>query len=786
VLLSLVLAAALAGDTNSVSQAYSGADGGIRVVVPRIEAEVTVDGVLDEPVWRLAARLTGFSIYAPVDGRPADERTEVLVWYSPGAIHFGVRAWAQAGTVRATLADRDKLASEDLVEFYLGTWNDGRQAMVFGVNPLGVQQDGSLLEGSSAGHGSFTGMSAGAGRESTDLSPDFTYSSRGRLTDYGYEIEVRIPFKSLRYQSADPQDWGLNVVRRTMLSGHEDSWVPALRARSSFLAQSGTLQGLTGLHRGLVMDVNPVVTARAVGASTDAGDWRYARAVEFGGNLRWGITPTLTLNGTVNPDFSQVESDASQVVTDPREALYFPEKRPFFLEGIEQFSVPNQLIYTRRIVAPVAATKLTGNLSGTNLAVMLAADDRALSHTGQDYPLFAIARVTHDLGEESRVGLVLTDREDGASYNRLGGVDARILVGGQYVFTAQAAASTTRTGDSVTTAPLWQLGFTRNGRQLGLNYSFRGVSDVFDAAAGFVRRRDIVNLALQHSLTFYGAANAGLERTTVGLYTAGNWRYDDFIRGQGLQDKQLWLTSQFTVRGGWSVTAMAMLESFGYDDRLYGDYAIERREGAVVDTVPYTRYANIKNQDVLLSVSTPWIGPISLTGEVIYGNDVNYSEWSPARIWIVNGTAQIRPTAQLRIDGSFILQSYVRRTDWSTVSLTRIPRLRLEYQVSRAIFLRLVGEYSAGVRDSLRDDSRTNAPVLIRDPGSGIYRREPALRQVDNRFRGDVLFSFQPTPGTVFFAGYGGAFVDAQAFGIDQFRRVGDGFFVKASYLFRL
>ena len=761
---------------------YRGLDGRIRVEIPRVEAEVAVDGSLDEPAWAVAARLTGFSEYAPADGRPAEQETEILVWYSSSAIHFGVRAHAAPGTTRATLADRDRLTNEDLVEFILGTYNDGRQAMVFAVTPFGVQQDGMLAEGAAT----TTHAGGNQGREGTDLSPDFVYVSKGRLTDYGYEVEVRIPFKTLKYQRADPQDWSLHVIRRVVSSGHEDSWAPAKRARSSFLAQSGTLQGLTGLRRGLVMDLNPVVTARAVGADSPTGAWQYDNGVEVGGNIRWGITPNLTLNGTVNPDFSQVESDASQVVTDPREALYYPEKRPFFMEGSEQFAAPNQLIYTRRILAPVAATKLTGKASGTNVGLLVAADDPSVSLTGNDTPVFAIARVTRDVGPQSRLGMVFTDREDGASYNRVGGLDARFLLGGQYTLTAQAAASATRRDGVVTTAPLWQLGFVRSGQRLGLNYSFRGVSDDFTASAGFIRRRDIVSLALTHSLTFYGTSGAALERTTVSAYTAGAWRFDDFVHGRGLQDKQLWFTGSWTLRGGWSLGAMGMVESFGYDDRLYANHAIERSQGAVVDTVPYTRFDNIHNLDLDISLETPRIGPFSLQGSVIYGNDVNYLEWSPARIWIVNLTAQLRPTTQLRLDASYIYQSYARRTDGSTVSLDRIPRLRLEYQVSRAVFVRLVGEYAAGVRDSLRDDSRSDDPLLLRDPTDGIYKRELALRRLENTFRGDFLFSFQPVPGTVFFAGYGGSYVEPESFRFRGVRRLGDGFFLKASYLFRL
>lgn len=203
------------------------------------------------------------------------------------------------------------------------------------------------------------------------------------MTPGGYEVEIRIPFKSIRYQSAEVQRWGLNVVRRVQHSGYEDTWAPARRAGASFLAQSGALTGLTDLRRGLVFDAIPTVTQRTsgeprVGPGGGREGWRYdGERPELGGNVRWGITNNLTLNGTANPDFSQVEADAGQVQFDPRQALFFAERRPFFLDGIEQFTTPSQLVYTRRIVQPVAAAKLTGKVAGSNVAFLSAVDDPA-------------------------------------------------------------------------------------------------------------------------------------------------------------------------------------------------------------------------------------------------------------------------------------------------------------------------------------------------------------------------------------------------------------------------
>ncbi|HYC30750.1 MAG TPA: DUF5916 domain-containing protein, partial [Gemmatimonadales bacterium] len=404
---ALILASAgLAGDSVQAGpRVYHGRSGRLDVPPPREEAAIEVDGVLDEPVWQHAAVLTGFSQFSPSDGVPAADSTEVLVWYSPTAIHFGVRAYEAHGEVHATLADRDRIASDDHIQVLLGTFGDGRQAMVFAVNPLGVQSDGALVETGAVRSGNgFSG--AVVRRETADLSPDYVFDSKGRLTDYGYELEIRIPFRSLRYQSGDEQSWGLNVTRQVQHSGYEDSWAPARRASASFLAQSGRLVGLSDLRRGLVLDFNPSVTSRTTGARS-AGGWQYSGgSPELGGTVRWGISNNLSLTGTANPDFSQVESDAGQLQFDPRDEIFFQEKRPFFLDGIEQFNTPNNLVYTRRLVQPSAAVKLTGKTFGTDLALLSGIDDREVSATGDDHPIYNILRVQRDVGSSSRVGLV--------------------------------------------------------------------------------------------------------------------------------------------------------------------------------------------------------------------------------------------------------------------------------------------------------------------------------------------------------------------------------------------
>ncbi|HEX9107462.1 MAG TPA: DUF5916 domain-containing protein, partial [Longimicrobiales bacterium] len=735
-----------------------------------------IDGSLDEAVWQQAALLTGFSQFSPSDGVAAADSTQVLLWYSPSALYVGIRAYEAHGAVHATLADRDRISADDNVQVLLGTFHDRRQAYVFAVNPLGVQMDGTIVEAGTDRAGGWTPTLSG--RAAPDLTQDFVFSSRGRLTPWGYEVEIRIPFKSLKFQSSDPQSWDLNVVRDVQHSGYEDSWAPARRSAASFLAQSGTLEGLSGLDRGIVMDVNPVVTQKLNGAPGPNG-WAYDRSKpQLGGNLRWGIGNNVTLNGTVRPDFAEVESDAGQLVIDPRQALFFPEKRPFFLDGLEQFRTPHNLIYTRRIVQPDGALKLTSKVASTDVAVLSALDAPSASPSGHDRPLFGILRVQRDLGHNSRLGVAYTDREVGGDYNRVADMDGRIVFGGVYSAWFQAAGSFDRSAGVTRNAPLWEGILARDGKRFGFRYVLTGISDDFRARSGFISRAGIVRGFLGHSLHWFGARGAALEALTGSLDLDGTWLYPDFTRGKQAQDRKLHFSGTAGLRGGWSVGGGIYFESFGFDKGLYAGYTILTPAG---DTLPFTGTPHIPNRDYVLTLTTPQWSKLDANLLYVGGQDENFYEWAQANIDVVSLTVHLRASDRARLEGTLQYDDYWRRSDGSLVARHLIPRLKLEYQLARSIFVRLVGEYEADRTDDLRDVTRTEYPLLING--------QPALATRSRSLRGDYLFSYRPTPGTVFFLGYGseadGIPETQQRFNWQPLRRASDYFFVKASYLLR-
>ncbi len=772
-LISALLLLAPAQDTLS----YNGRANRIQVPIPRIEATTAVDGRLDEPVWARAARLTGFSQYQPVDGRPAEEPTEVLVWYAPDAIHFGIRATELHGNVvRATRANRDNIASEDHVQILLDTNNDRRLAFVFGVNALGAQQDGTRSDQFGGGAGGFSATGGGFANMnpldgSLDLNPDYVFESRGRLVEGGYQVEIRIPFKSLRYQEAQVQTWGIHVLRRIQHSGFQDTWAPAIRANASFLGQAGTLDGLHDLKRGLVLEVTPTMTGRLDGLPQEPKGWDYAGTGEVGGDIRWGIQQNLTLNGTVNPDFSQVEADVGQVTLNERFALFYPEKRPFFLEGIELFDSPNQLIYTRQIASPQGGAKLGGKLGPNNLAGLVAADGQSHSWSGTGTPWFGIGRLRRDLGTSSTAGLVLTTREDGPDYSRLVGGDLRVYHSKLYYVQLQAVQSWTDSAGTRGSGPLLQAVWDRTGRAWGFHLNGKAIAPDFKAAAGFVNRTGVIDLQLYNRLSFYGKDGALVQTFGGFMGVTRLWGYHS--PSDGAREGSEFLRPSATLRGGWRLGGSVSRSFFSYDPANYADYTITKGSGTAAFEVPQPE-RNLWNGS--LSLTTPTWQRFSATASVGFGETVIFRETAPGSSLRWDVTVDMRPTAGLRGTFQLVRLTLDRQRDGSEFSSETIPRLKLEYQISRAIFFRFVGQYAARERSALKD----------RDGNSILVNGVQDTGDASNGLQMDWLFSYRPTPGTLVYLGYGSSMDEPEAFRFNQLERNRDGFFAKVSYLFRL
>ena len=505
-------------------------------------------------------------------------------------------------------------------------------------------------------------------------------------------------------------------------------------------------------------------------------------------NLRWGITPNLTMNGTVNPDFSQVESDAGQFSFDPRQALFFPEKRPFFLDGIEQFATPNNLIYTRRVAAPIAAAKITGKVTGrTNLAFLSAVDDASLSASGSDHPVFNILRVQQDVGAQSRAALVYTDRIDGNRSNRVIASDARFVWRDIYSLTMQGALSRTRSWRTrSTSAPLWQGVFARAGRRFAMRYTVRGVDPDFRAAAGFISRTGVASGNFNHQVITYGKPGSALERWSSDVVLDGTWQYDELMAGRASQDRKLHFNNNFTFRGGWRVGGSVLIETFGYDQQLYADYFLGRQARERARVHPVSRRS---------AAAESRLHPVGGDAAARRRGDRRVRAVGQGRefLRVVVGRHRLpehrrgveahRQAARRRALSAAVVPAPHRRFD-----RRHPPHSARQGGVSdRAADLRARGrrvQQRLAGRSARRFAHRTCRSTSA-TAATGAYER--AAKTYMKSFRADWLFSYQPTPGTVLFAGYGNTLAN-----LDEdprtarLRRTADGFFLKLSYLFRL
>ncbi|HWJ21473.1 MAG TPA: DUF5916 domain-containing protein [Gemmatimonadaceae bacterium] len=760
---------------------YDGRAGQLAVRAVRADATIAVDGRLDEPVWRDAARLTGFSLYQPIDGRPSPDSTEVLVWYSATAIHFGVRAYEPHGAARATLADRDRVSADDNVEIQLDTFDERKRALVFIVNPLGVQADGTKNEGG----GFIPGSNVMPGQN--DLSADFRWQSKGHVTDWGYEVEIRIPFASLRYPVTMPQRWGLQVVRHVQHSGYEETWTPARKASASFIAQAGRLVGLEGMRHGQTVELNPELTNTATGApccvaadgTVTRDQWRYANDAQLGGNVRWALGSDFVLNGTVKPDFSQVEADATQIAADERFALFYPEKRPFFVEGSDQFNVPNTLVYTRRIVQPDAAAKLTGKLGRNDFALLSAFDDRTTTPDGSR-PLVDIVRLRRDFAEQSTAGVLYSGRTSGTRANHVVGADSKIIFGRLYFAQFQAVQSVTTQGGDTHSAPMWEAVVDRTGRSFGFHYNLLGIAPRFQTDNGFVPRIGFVQPNVSNRFTVYGRPNSLFERYNVFATVTAIFRYQDFFVGRSLLEDRATFNNQFTFRGGWSVTVTPQLQSFAFDPAAYR--GVWTQLGALYD--PFTPSDRIPTLTSAFAIATPQFRRFAASVGSTVGNDVDFLETSRVRRRDYNASLDLRPNDRLRVSATYVSTSFTRRIDGERTLSTRIPRLKVEYQIARPVFVRLVSQYESSRRAPLRDP-RTGGVLYFGDPTTG-GTLTPSAERSNNALRTDWLFSYRPNPGTVFFVGYGNTLTEPEPLAMRDLRRVNDAVFVKLSYLFRI
>ena len=481
-----------------LTAATANAQDASRLDIPRTATAPVIDGRVDADEWAGAARVEVNIEYEPADNVPADVRAEALIMEDGETLFIAfVADDPDTERIRAYFKDRDAIRDDDWMAVVLDTFNDQRRAYTFTVNPLGVQADAIYDDVN--------------GRQ--DDSWNAIWDSAGQIIEQGYSVELAIPFKQLRFSdSTTAQTWGIDFTRqypRDQVTRISSS--PRDRDISCYLCQIAKADGFDDLERSRNLEIIPTVTADSSrDRPAGAGDWLDSNGSEAGLDVRWGITPDMYLNATLNPDFSQVEADSPQLNVNNTFALFFPERRTFFLDGSDYFETQQNLVHTRTIAEPEYGAKLTGK-SGANTFGLLAANDRSTSFIipgslrsrtaslGETASDVAIGRYRRDILRNSTFGALVTDRRGSGYRNTVMSLDTVLRPTDQDSISVQAMRSRSSYPGQIQRDFGQQADIAGNNLFLEYNHADRrwdwrvGYFDVgedFRADLGFINRVD--------------------------------------------------------------------------------------------------------------------------------------------------------------------------------------------------------------------------------------------------------------------------------------------------------
>jgi uncharacterized protein DUF5916 len=638
-------------------------------------------------------RVTDFRQREPGDGVPVSRGTTAYVSYDDANLYVVFVCEDDPAQVRARIARREEISGDDQVAVYLDTFRDGEHAYFFVANPLGVQLDGIWTEG-----------------QDEDFSFDTVWHSEGRLTASGYVVRMTIPFRSLRFPRASTQTWGIALGRIIQRNNEEAYWPHLTKRVKGFVPQFRALQGLTDISSGRNVQVNPYsVFARARVLDQDAPAFNTAGDERLGVDAKLVVRDALTLDATVNPDFSQVETDDPQVTVNERFDLFFPEKRPFFLENSGYFTTPVNLFHSRRVVDPGAGLRLTGK-AGRWAVGAIAINDRAPGRVATPDPLagsraaVGAARVQRELGEESTVGFLVTDRELERNFNRMFSVDSRLKLGSNWAFAGQLMQSETRELDA-TTRLSGSGGFaelTREGRNFDYSGRYLQFSPDFTAPLGFVQRVGIRQTEHEWKIRWRPngktVTNYGPQLSTLFVWDPDGRQLDREIKAEF----QMELVRQSEVK-------FERTEAF----ELFEDRGFR----------PYSNKA---------SFATEWFKWLTLDASYQWGAAVNHDPAGPEDLFLgraaeaeVNVT--LRPTPRLRLDQAAI-HSRLNTRSGERVFTERLWRTKVNYQFNRFLSLRAIVDYESQVGDTtlaeLEDERKWGADLLLTylvNPGTALH-----------------------------------------------------------------
>ncbi len=701
--------------------------------IPATTESLTLDGAVTEALWQTAQKLELRYEVRPGENVAPPVRTEMFLAHDERNLYVAFRAHDERpASIRARFTDRDKIFDDDYVGVALDSFNDERRAYEFFVNPLGVQ--GDML------------MDDVSGNE--DSAWNAIWNSAGRVTASGFEVEMVIPFTQLRFQAAEgAQTWGIDGIRSyPRLDRHHIGLFPRIRGENSYLGQEAKISGFAGVRPGQNLEVVPTLTALRAETLNGGGGSQVRNDGDFGVSVKWGVTPNVTLNATVNPDFSQVEADSVQLDVNSQFALFFSETRPFFLEGADLFRTRMTLLHTRQIAQPTGAVKASGKIGAHAFGIFSARDEmtsvilpesqRSTTRLLDAGTVATVGRYRVDVGSTSTIGAMVTDRRGGAYANSMMAVDSRHRFTSADSVTGTVAYSSTR-DDGAIAVPGPRL--RRSDTAIDLVYShsvrnweaygnYRDYGKDFRADLGFITQVNIRRWEYGGSRTWHGDPTRLYNRIQV----SGNFDQTE-ERNRSLIERE-W-------EGYLSINSRR---------ESYAQYGGGTR----------TRVYNGVRFDQIFQSVTAEVRP---SRDLHVGASVNWGDWIDFTHTRAADQRTFRPFVNLNY-GRHLAVRYTHIFDALDVSggrlfSARVPELRVIYQHDARILLRTVLQFT--------DISR--APALYLNP----------VNRTSRSLYAQMLFSYKVNPQTAIYAGLA---TGANATEVRSLTRETQTLFAKVSY----
>lgn len=689
----------------------------------KITAPPSIDGKLDEAVWQSAPSVTGFKTFVPDYGQDMPDQTVVYYAYDRENLYFAFRCYdREPEKIKTSVTRRDNIRPDDWICINLDSFNDQQALYGFYVNPAGIQSD--------------TRFASGAEDDGIDL----VWYSAGNIDKEGYTIEVQIPFKSIRFANKDTVEMGVIFERRVSRRSEQGTFPPLKPERGMFfLTQMKPILYHDVKHYKL-LEVLPGMTFSE--RSALQGDRLKSGGGDYEGSVtaKYGLTSDLILDGTYNPDFSQVESDAGQVDVNLRFALFFPEKRPFFTEGAENFNFAGSaagdplfaLVHTRTINNPLAGVKLSGKLGKKNFLASINAVDELPSGFADERAYFSIFRYKRALSNDSYLGAIYTGRERGHGFNRVLGGDGLLRLNESSLLGFHALAAQTQNDPAATTRDhALGLDYLYNTRNLNLGFGVQDLSPNFQTEAGYVTRIGVTRARASVVPKIYPRDSfiTRIDPTFFSIQTRDK-ASDLYETDNGLSVRiVVWRRSSLTL-------------SYNYATEIFTDaFAAKKYE---VGGARAAWNSQVNNQ-VTMRLD------YRRNNKIFYA-DSSYQGFGSDAI----ASLTYQPSDKINAFFSATYSDFYRADDRKEYDVT-ILRGRLTYQVNKYLFFRGVVEHND-------------------------FRK---------RVLTDFLASFTYIPGTVLHFGYGSLyekikFENERYVASADFKETRRGFFAKASYLWRL